>query len=349
MTTNWWSDVVGQDAAVEQLTRSAADPRHAYLFVGPSGCTKDEAARAFAALLIDPSGDAAGRDARLVLAGEHPDVVEVRRTGASIDVDTARSIVMRASRTPSEGPRQVLILHEFHLLAPAAAATLLKVVEEPPPSTIFVILADQTPPELITIASRCVRVPFRTLSDDQVADALMARGVPSDRAEVAAQAAGGDLDRARVLADDPDLAERRRRFAEVPRHLDGTGATVMRLVDELLAAIEGAATPLVVRHQAEAAELEARVAALGERGSGRKALEERHKRELRRHRTDELRAGLAAMARTYRDVLVEHHEARRPDAFIHAVERIHVTVRHLDRNVNESLALQALLYELPAL
>lgn len=349
MSDGVWAQVVAQDAAVEQLIRSAADPRHAYLFVGPAGCTKEAAARGFAALLLDPAGDADGRDTRLVLAGEHPDVVEFRRSGASIDIDTARAIVARATRAPSEGARKVLILHEFHLLAPAAAATLLKVVEEPPESTVFVILADQSPPELVTLASRCVKVPFRTLTDDDVAGALQRWGVPPDRAMVAAQAAGGDVDRARVLADDPALAQRRQRFAEVPRQLDGTGAVVMRIVDELMAAIDGAAAPLTARHEVEIAELEARVKAMGERGSGRKALEDRHKRELRRHRTDELRSGLAAMARTYRDLLVEHHEARRPDALIHAVERIHQTMRHLDRNVNETLALQALLYELPAL
>jgi DNA polymerase III subunit delta' len=182
-----------------------------------------------------------------------------------------------------------------------------------------------------------------------VAEALTERGVPREQAMVAAMAAGGDVDRARVLADDPALAQRRAQFAEVPRQLDGTGAVVMRLADELITAIEGAAAPLLTRHETEIAELEARVKALGERGSGRRALEDRHKREVRRHRTDELRAGLAAMARTYRDLLVEHHEARRPDALIHAVERIHVTMRHLDRNVNETLALQALLYDLPGL
>jgi len=48
-------------------------------------------------------------------------------------------------------------------------------------------------------------------------------------------------------------------------------------------------------------------------------------------------------------VLVQQHGTRRPDAFIQAVARIHQTMRHLDRNVNETLALQALLYELPAL
>jgi DNA polymerase III subunit delta' len=349
MTTALWYEVVAQHAVIDHLERAALDPRHAYLFVGPAGCTKEAAARAFAALLIDPTGDPTGRDARLALGGEHPDVVEFRRTGASIDIDTARAIVTRASRAPSEGARKVLILHEFHLLAPAAAATLLKVVEEPPPSTVFVILADQTPPELTTIASRCVRIQFRTLTDDDVAAALVGWGVPLDRARVVAEASGGDVERARLLADDPALEARRRQFADVPRQLDGTGSVVMRLVDELMAAVEAAAAPLVARHGDEIAAVEARVSALGERGSGRKALEDRHKRELRRHRTDELRAGLAAMARTYRDMIVEHHETRRPDALIQAVERIHHTIRHLDRNVNETLALQALLYELPGL
>jgi 2-polyprenyl-6-methoxyphenol hydroxylase-like FAD-dependent oxidoreductase len=67
--------------------------------------------------------------------------------------------------------------------------------------------------------------------------------------------------------------------------------------------IDASATPLVERQDREVAELDEQIASFGERGSGRKQLEERHKRELRRHRTDELRAGLATLAATYRDSL----------------------------------------------
>jgi DNA polymerase-3 subunit delta' len=329
-----WRDVVAQDPAVHQLVSAVADPRHAYLFLGSPGCTKDAAARAFAALVLDPSGDPDSRVARLVLAGEHPDVVEIRRSGAAIDVDTARSILM---------------LHEFHLLSPAGAATLLKVVEEPPPSTMFVILADVDAPELITIASRCVKVRFRTLEDSDVDAALRARGIPATQASEAALGAQGDLDRALVLAADPRLAERRRVFADLPHHLDGTGATVIRLSADILELIEAAAGPLHERHREELEDLERRIETFGERGAGRKAMEDRHKREIRRHRTDELRAGLTAMARTYRDLVVDGAPTRRPDAMIHAVERLHTAMRHLDRNVNEALLLQALLYDLPTI
>ena len=47
----------------------------------------------------------------------------------------------------------------------------------------------------------------------------------------------------------------------------------------------------------EAAELEERVKARGERGSGRKQLEDKHKREARRYRSDEVRAGLTELSR----------------------------------------------------
>ena len=163
----------------------------------------------------------------------------------------------------------------------------------------------------------------------------------------AAVASGGSIVRARVLASDPDLAARRAAFAAVPRQLDGTGATVMRLVDDLLARIEAAAAPLAERHAVEVAALDERIARYGERGSGKRTLDERHKRELRRHRTDELVSGLTVMAGTYRDAIVAG--TRDPDAVAGAVAAIHEALEAFERNPNESLLLQNLLWSLPVL
>jgi DNA polymerase-3 subunit delta' len=321
---------------------------HAYLFVGPNGCTKDEAARAFAALLLSGIDDADQRDARLALAGEHPDVSEVRRAGATISKDQVSDVIRSASLAPVEGSRKVMILHEFHLLDANAAARLLKTLEEPPSSAVFIVLADQVPPELVTIASRCVRIEFSAIADTAVRDVLMSEGVAPEVAELAAHAAEGNLTRARVLAVDPGLRERRAVFAAIPQRLDGTGSTVVQLCAELNGLIEAAAAPLAERQLVEVTELEARVAAAGERGSGRKALEDRHKRELRRHRTDELRTGLAVVAGTYRDALVQNH-LNRSDSVVKAVHRIHSALDALERNPNETLLLQALLLDLPSL
>ena len=343
-----WDGVVGQPRAVQQLTRSAAAPVHAYLFVGPAGSTKHEAARAFAALLLTGHDDPDARDARLALAGEHPDVREVERTGARISKDQVSEIIRNASMAPIEGSRKVMLLHEFHLLEADGAARLLKTIEEPPASAVFIVLADQVPPELVTVASRCVRIEFSTIPETTIRDVLIAEGATPAAAGQAAAAAAGNLTRARVLATDPGLMARREAFATVPQRLDGTGSNVVALCTELNALIDAAAAPLAARQEEEALALEARVAAVGERGSGRKQLEERHKRELRRHRVDELRSGLGVMAGAYRDALVQQRAAR-PDAAVHAVQRIHQALDALERNPNETLLLQALLLDLPTI
>ncbi|MEQ1702208.1 MAG: hypothetical protein ABMA25_19010 [Ilumatobacteraceae bacterium] len=342
-----WDAVVGQSRAVDQLTRAAVNPVHAYLFVGPPGSTKHEAARAFAALLLVGHDEPEARDARLVLAGEHPDVREVERTGPKISKDQVSDIIRNASLAPIEGSRKIMVLHEFHLLDADGAARLLKTLEEPPPSTVFIVLADQVPPELVTIASRCVRIEFATIAEATIRELLIAEGASSEVAALTAAAAEGNLTRARVLVTDPGLVARRAAFAAVPQRLDGTGSAVVAIVNELNALIEAAAAPLATRQTDEAEALEARVAAVGERGSGRKTLEERHKRELRRHRVDELRSGLAVIAGAYRDALVQQRMAR-PDAGVQAVQRIHEALDALDRNPNETLLLQALLLDLPS-
>ena len=336
--------VIGQDRAVAQLLAAAAEPVHAYLFIGPSGSGKRAAAHAFAAALLSPPGaDRDQRDARLALAGTHPDLRVVEREGASISAKQADDIIRAASLSPIEGDRKVLVLDEFHLMTAAVAPKLLKTIEEPPAGTIFLVLADDVPPELVTIASRCVRIDFGPVPAALVEATLEAEGAEASVARLAAAAAGGDLDRARLLAHDSGLAARRQAWHDIPKRLDGAGATVAAIVDEVLDLIDQAAEPLKERQKGEAEALQERIERLGERGSGRKELEDRHKRELRRHRTDELRFGLATLTGAYRDRLVAG--GTREDA--HAVDLIQDLLEELIRNPNETLQLQALLLQLP--
>jgi DNA polymerase-3 subunit delta' len=315
--------VVGQGQAVEALRAAAVRPVHAYLFVGPPGTGKAAAARGFAAALLCRSLPADGtcETCRRVLEGVHPDVINFEREGAAIGIDTAREVTRLASTSPVEGNRKVLILHDFHLVKEAGPA-LLKTIEEPPASTIFVIMAEYVPPELITIASRCVRIDFDLLTPAEVAATLVSEGVPVDQAADLAAASGGRLDRARLLATDKGFEARRAAWQSVPARLDGLGATAAALADELYGLLESSVEPLRARHEAERVALEERNAKSVDvtgRGGGRAGsravkamlnsgigeLENRQRRELRRQRTDELRSGLATLAGAYRDRLAE--------------------------------------------
>lgn len=352
-TADAWDDVVGQEASVAML-RSAAegDVPHAWLFVGPHGSGKRAAARAFAGDLLAAEHAAAGDDeaaqrARaLARLEQHPDLVVIERVGAGISVAQATDIVTRASRSATEGHRKVLLLDEFHLIQPQAGPKLLKTIEEPPDGTFFLVLADELPPELITIASRCVRVDFHPLTAPAIVERLIAEGVTAERAAEVAAYAGGDIDRARLLATDERLALRLEAWRDAPRRLNGTGAAATAVIDELRAAIDDAAEPLKVRHAAEAEEMTERIERYGQRGSGAKALEEKHKREVRRLRTDELRMGLGALASVYRD---EVAVASDPTAVLDALDAIQETAERLIRNPNEELQLMALALALPSL
>ncbi len=345
-----WGEIVGQAAAVGQLRASTLAPVHAYLFAGPPGVGKLDAARAFAAALLCPRGGCGHCSVCVrAMAQAHPDLVVVEREGASISVDQAREILRLAMRSPLEGDRKVLVLVDFHLVT-IAAPTLLKIIEEPPPSTVFVVLAEQITPELVTIASRCVVVTFASLGRSVIEAQLVSEGATEEQALRAADMAGGRLDRARLLVVDPSLASRMAFWEQVPARLDGTGAAVSVVAAETVTLLDQIAVgPLAERQQAEADALEARLEASGIRGGAgaRKDLLDRHKREQKRVRDDELRYGLAALSRRYASAAAEGGPTA--GAAMQAVDLLSATNVHLERNPSLLLLLQSLFLRLPAL
>jgi len=342
-----WHDVVGQGRAVAALQAAAPRPVHAYLLVGPAGSGKRAAARGFAGALLAIDAAERGADVdravELSLDEAHPDLHVFEPEGAAISAADAREIVTVASRSPVEGGRKVLVLDEFHTVQ-QAGPILLKTIEEPPASTVFVILAEEVPNELVAIASRAVRIDLGPVPQDAVTERLVHEGVAPEIAATTAAAAGGDLHRARLLARDPSLAVRRDSWASIPHRIDGTGHTAAALVDEVVAHIDAAQGPLDERHEAERAALEEQIETYGLRPTERKELEKRHKREVRRHRNAEIRFGLAVLAGEYRDQLAATHD---PTPHLEALRDVQAAAEALVRNPNELLLLQALVVGLP--
>ena len=270
--------VKGQPEAVGVLRGALRAPLHAYLFLGPPGSGRLEASIAFAAALLCPEGGCGEcASCREALALRHPDLEVVERVGASILVKQAREVARLALRTPRAARYQVLVLADFHLVDEAAPA-LLKTIEEPPDTTVIIITAETIPSPFVTIASRCVQVPFKPLGDETIIEVLMGEGVEVATAHAVAEVAGGRLDRARLLARDPGFAARLQRWKMVPGRLDGTGARVAQIADELLASIAEPVEVVRARQGEEIARLQAEAERRGEKViPGRSLLEERHR------------------------------------------------------------------------
>ena len=275
----------------------------------------------------------------------------VERTGAALGIDDARKLAQLAQRRPFEAHRQVLVVGDVHLAIRSAPA-LLKTVEEPPPATVFVLLCETVPPELVTVSSRCAEVRFPPVASGVIERWLVGRGVDPERAAVVADGCGGDLDRARLLSEDDGYVARHDLWRSVPSRLNGEGAVAASLTRDLLAAAEAAVAPMRDHNTDELARLEAESESLGERSvPGRRDVLDRHHREERRWRTDEIRAGFGVLARAYRDRLVQAVAAGEPDPAEvdrcrRATDAITAAALSLERNPNESLLLESLLVRL---
>lgn len=348
--------VVGQPRAVSQLMAAARRPVHAYLLHGPPGSGKRAAALGFGAALLCPNGGCGVcSTCKRALAGIHPDLTVVERTGPSLSVSDAQGLVTLSQRRPIEATRQVLMATEVQL-ARDSVPVLLKSVEEPPPTTVFVFMADDLPGRLDTIVSRCATVGFDPVPEKTIAEWLVGQGVESEHADSVARAARGRLDRARLLVDDAGFAARQQQWRTVPQRLDGTGAAAATVASQLLESVDAALEPLRGEHARQLSALEEQAEVTGSRTiPGRRQIEDGHKREERRWRTDDLRFGLATLAEVYRDRLVAKASARtahsaggaadsrRTARQVGAIEEASLA---LGRNANELLVMDALMVRL---
>lgn len=310
-----WDELVGQERAVDQLSRAAAldstAMTHAWLLTGPPGSGRSNAARAFAAALLTP--DAGAQDspsAQRALRGTHESMTVLSTQKSLISIDEVRALVATAHQAPVNAAWRVVIIEDADRMAERTSNVLLKAIEEPPPSTVWILCAPSPEDVLTTIRSRCRNVNLRIPRPDAVAQLLREReGTDPDTARWAAHAAQSHIGRARHLATSPTARSERTFVLDIPRQLSSVGSTIRiaaRIVD---VAKERAKTRTEERNAQEKEQL---LRTLGIEAGGKippsarsqiRRLEEEQKRRDVRARNDELDSIFIELLSLYRDVL----------------------------------------------
>lgn len=308
-----WDAVVGQPAAVAQLSSAAAhDPGHAWLVVGPAGSGRSVAARALTAALQCEHRSACGTctPCREVRAGTHPDVTQVATEGLSLGVRQMRALAPVAQSRPSTGRHRVIVLEDADRLTETAANVLLKPLEEPGEATVFVLCAPSLEDVLPTIRSRCRLVTLRVPQSGDVADLLVAEGVDRETAAFAAAAAQGHVGRARRLARDEEARARRSAVLRLPGELGSVSRALAAAAELVRAADDEATAEAGERDAAETAALKeglgVGVRGVSPRGTAGavRELEAEQRSRATRGRRDVLDRALVDLAALYRDALV---------------------------------------------
>lgn len=307
-----WTSLVGQGAVISRLQQAVAgDMTHAWLFTGPPGSGRSNAAIAFAAALqCEQGGCGECPSCHQVTVGSHPDVRITRTDKLSLGVDEVRELVRNSALTPTGRRWQVLVIEDADRLTEQAANALLKAIEEPNPRTVWLLCAPTVEDVLPTIRSRTRLMVLATPSTADVADFLVrVDGVAPEIASYAARASQSHIGRARALARDPETQRRRREVVAIPGRLTGLGGAMACAADLNDLAKEEADALTVAADAREKEELD-RAYGVVERGRRPKEyapalrdLEKAQKVRAKRRHLDVVDRGLMDLVSVYRDVV----------------------------------------------
>jgi DNA polymerase-3 subunit delta' len=362
-------DAVEASRMVDNKTQSMTNT---WLFTGPPGSGRSNAAIAFAAALVCKDGGCSKcNDCMSTIIGTHADVELIKTAGLSIKIDEVRELISRASWAPSVANYRVVVMEDADRLTESAANALLKVIEEPGLRTIWLLCAPTLTDVLPTIRSRCRHLSLRTPSIKAIAKLLIERdGVESSTADFVARASGGHIGRARRLATDSAARENRSNIMKLPfmiKDVSSAFKAAQFLVD---AAKADALVDAEKKDEDEISKLKEAWGATGSKlvaGGAKvvKELEKEQKSRSTRMVRDYLDRALLDLSTLYRDVLLVQSnsvdslinqdlisqinqlaQATKPEQTIRKIEAILKTRRNLAQNAAPLLLIEALMCEL---
>lgn len=216
-----FESVFGQPRVREFLRAcvSSGKVSHAYLFCGPSGSNKTQAAFSFARAILcasDPCSDCEGctsASCAKIARKTHPDVHYLAPEGAQgYVVDQVRDLVADTSLAPIEANKKVYIIDRVDLMGTAPANAFLKTLEEPPSDVVLILLGRTRESVLPTIVSRCQVVPFRHIPASEAAGILVQNtGCTLPEASIAIEVCGGSITKAAEFLRSKERAQFRRK------------------------------------------------------------------------------------------------------------------------------------------
>lgn len=175
-----FNEIIGQKHIVRILQHQLETDNvsQAYLFTGTRGTGKTTTARILAKALNCTGDPADGQlpcgeceSCKAIKEGRFLDVIEMD-AASNNGVDDMRDLIDRVNYPPMVGRYKVYIIDEVHMLSTSAENAFLKTLEEPPEHVIFILAT--TNPEKVreTIRSRCMRLDFRRVSEDDLIEGM---------------------------------------------------------------------------------------------------------------------------------------------------------------------------------
>ena len=200
-----FEDIVGNQKTKEILKRTIISNRasHSYMFLGIEGIGKKFFAKEFAKAILCLDGSKRENASYCNIcksciefsSSNNPDFIYLEPEDTKIKIDQIRNMQMKVAEKPIISKNKVYIIDNADTMTNEAQNCLLKTLEEPPEYVTIILIGKNEENFLTTIKSRCTKVYFDKISNDELKTYLSKNNI-TDISEDLLEMADGSIRKA---------------------------------------------------------------------------------------------------------------------------------------------------------
>ncbi len=172
-----FENIVGNDNIKKLLTEiiESKNISHGYMFLGVSGIGKFLFAKEFAKAILcsEQIGCNKCKSCIEFESSNNPDYQVIEPEENSIKIEQIRLMNNKICEKPIISNRKVYIINNADTMTKDAQNCLLKTLEEPPEYAVIILIGTNENAFLNTIRSRCVKINFNKIKDEELKKILM--------------------------------------------------------------------------------------------------------------------------------------------------------------------------------
>ena len=177
---------------------------HSYMFIGKDSIGKMLFARELAKAILCVNEEKPCNKCKSCIEFDtfnNPDFNILEPDGNSIKIEQIRELVKKVYEKPIVSNKKIYIINDSNLMTKEAQNSLLKTLEEPPEYVTIILVASNENLFLPTIKSRCTKIIFNKLSNNELVAVLKKQYNYSDVSDLVLKIADGSVKKALNLRE----------------------------------------------------------------------------------------------------------------------------------------------------
>ena len=208
-----FNELIGNEKIKQNLIKILSNntTSHSYMFIGTKGIGKKQFAKEFAKGILCQSDE--NRPCEMCKScvefvnSNNPDYYEIslQEDENSIKIDTIRQMQKRVQELPIVSNKKVYIIDDSEYLTKESQNCLLKTLEEPPEFVTIILIVSNESKILNTIKSRCLKMYFNNLSNDDLLKYINQNLDIAEFSENMLKACGGSIGKAGIIYKNKEI------------------------------------------------------------------------------------------------------------------------------------------------